>query len=1127
MLPSDSDPNDPKAPAPASADPVLTSSPAVQIPRTEVLAVKPAIPSGAALEQPAPPVGRERRTRSMKPAMGPVVPGYEILDVLGQGGMGVVYKARQVGLNRIVALKTILTSGRDGATALERFRREAEVVAQIHHPHIVQIYEVGEADGQPFFSLEFVAGGSLASKLDGTPWAPRSAAQLLVKLADAMAAAHQKGIVHRDLKPANILLSTKDEGPSMKPDSAGASSAAPGPSYLPKISDFGLAKRLDEGSGQTQSGEILGTPSYMAPEQAAGRTKEIGAVTDIYALGAILYELLTGRPPFRGETAFDTVILVAQQDPVPPRGLQPKVPRDLETICLKCLHKAAAQRYASARELAADLERFLDGQAIAARPVGLLERSVQQLRRQPAVAGLAALVVGVSLLAVILGATQQPAWALAILVLPIATAAVVQGVWHRRRVQALLQRADEQHEQADAARREVEAQAEKTAEALAVAESNLYLLQIAQVERELLAANTERALELLAACPAVRRRWEWHYLKRLCHAVCDTFLVHDRPPLAVAYRPDGRQLASAGRGNCILLLEDGQLGGPGRSLAGHRAQITGLAYSPDGGRLASASADETVVIWDIAGGRSVQVLRHPLSVLGVAFSPDGLQLASACADLIARLWNAQTGQLSRQLRGHAGPVHGVAFSPDSLTLASVGADGVIKLWDTYSGQELATLRGHSGVVYGIAFHPDGSQLASVGEDRTVRLWDVAGGRLLSTRLKHGGPVVAVAFHPQGDRLASASADQTIKVWNTAQEHETATLRGHTGIVTSLAYRPDGGRLASASEDLTVKLWDVEAAAEARSLRGHHCRVLCLAFTPDGRQLLSGGGRLQDNTPGEVRRWDATTGQELAALSAPTRAALSIAARPDGQQLAAGLEDGSVCYWDPEGSQPPRSVTAHALAVTAVAYAPDSCFLASGGADGVIKVTHSDNGQELFRVPGMLPVTSLAYSPDGRRLAVAGKDRVAQQGDLTVWDVGAKGKVWLHQPVPLITSLAYSRDGNYLLSGHQDGSLRVWDAAKGREIATLRGHTSTVASVDFSPDGDRLVSASHDHTVKLWDIDACEVVLTLTGHTGEVTGVAFAPDGYRLASCSFDQTVRLWSAVPCGPSDSGLLPAQQH
>jgi WD40 repeat protein/tRNA A-37 threonylcarbamoyl transferase component Bud32 len=1082
-------------------------------------------PSVVAVDQPAPPVGRERRSHSMLPTLGPVVPGYEILDELGHGGMGIVYKARQVGLNRIVALKTILTSGRDGSKALERFRREAEVLAQIHHPHIVQIYEVGEADGQPFFSLEFVAGGSLASKLDGTPWAARPAAQLLVKLADAMAAAHQKGIVHRDLKPANILLSTKAEGPSTKPESAGASSLVPGPAYVPMISDFGLAKRLDEGSGQTQIGEILGTPSYMAPEQAAGRTKEIGAVTDIHALGAILYELLTGRPPFRGETSFDTVILVAQQEPVPPRILQPKVPRDLETICLKCLHKAPAQRYASARELAADLERFLDGQPIAARPVGLLERSVNHLRRQPAVAGLAALVVGVSLLAVVLGATQQPTWALAILVLPIATAAVVQGVWHQRQVRALLQRADEQHEQADAARREVEAQVRKTAEALAVAESNLYLLQIAQVERELFAANTERAVELLTACPAMRRRWEWHYLKRLCHAVCDNFHGHGRPPLAVAYRPDGRQLASAGWGNCILLLEDGQVGGPGRSLDGHRAQITGLAYSPAGRHLASASADETVVIWDVASGRSVQILRHPLSVLGVAYSPDGLQLASAGADLIARLWNAQTGQLSRQLRGHAGPVHGVTFSPDSRTLASVGGDGAIKLWDTYSGQELATLRGHSGVVYGVAFRPDGSQLASVGDDRTVRLWDVSSGQLQSTRLRHGGPVVAVAFQPQGDRLASASWDQTIKVWNTAQEHEIATLRGHTGIVTSLAYRPDGQQLASTSQDLTVKLWDVEAAAEARSLRGHHCRVLCLAFTPDGRQLLSGGGRLQANIPGEVCRWDAIAGQELSALSAPIRAALTIAARPDGHQFAAGLEDGSVCYWDPEGSRPQRSVTTHAMAVTAVAYAPDSAFLASGGADGLVKVMHSDNGQELFRVSAELPVTSLAYSPDGRRLAVAGKDRVAQQGDLTVWDVGGKGKVWSHQPVPLITSLAYSRDGNYLLSGHHDGSLRVWHAAQGREMATLRGHTSTVASVAFSPDGDRLVSASHDRTVKLWDIDACEVVLTLTGHTGEVTGVAFAPDGYRLASCSFDQTVRLWSAVPSGLSEQPI--ASQH
>jgi len=1074
----------------------------------------------------AAPLMRERRARAPKPVAGPAVPGYEILGVLGEGGMGVVYKARQVGLNRIVALKTIQTSGRSSATALDRFRREAEVVAQLQHPHIVQIYEVGEANGQPFFSLEFVAGGNLASKLDGTPWTPRTAARLLVQLADAIAAAHQMGIVHRDLKPANVLLSTRAGEPGPQSSSADPPSAARGPSWLPKISDFGLAKRLDEGSGQTKSGEILGTPSYMAPEQASGRTKDIGAVTDVYALGAILYELLTGRPPFRGETAFDTVIMVAQEEPVPPHVLQPKVPRDLETICLKCLEKATTHRYPSARELAADLERFLDGAPIDARPIGLLERSVKHLRRQPLVVVLAALVAGVSVLAVTLAATHQPAWALALLALPLGVAAAVVGVWQQRRVQALLQQANEQHQQADAARREVEAQAQKTAAALAVAESNLYLLQIAQVERELHAGNTERAVELLAACPGLHRRWEWHYLNHLCHAPCDTIHGHSQPPLAVAYRPDGRQLASAGASNRIHLLDEDETSALKGPLEGHTAQITGLAYSPNGRLLASASADETATVWEVASGRSIRVLRHPLAVLGVAFSPDGLQLASAGADAIARLWDAQTGQLGRQMRGHSGPVCGVAFSPDNRTLATASRDGLIKLWDTHTGQELTTLRGHNGAVYGVAFRPGRGPLASVGEDRTVRLWDAANGKLLNTRLRHGGPVVAVAFHPQGNQLATASWDRTIKIWDGTKEQESTTLRGHAGVVTSLAYRPDGQRLASTSQDLTVKIWDVEAAAEARSLRGHSCRVLCLAFAPDGRHLLTGGGRPQANTPGEVRRWDTATGQALPALDAPQRAVLSLAARPDGRQVAMSLEDGSVWCWDLESGQPPRSVTAHTKAVTAIAYAPDGAFLASGGADGVVKVTHSDTGEELFRVPGMLPVIGLAYSPDAGRLAVGGSIPTSQQSELAVWDVRGKAKVWSVQAPPPITSLACSSDGKYVLSGHHDGTLRVWDAAGGQEMATLRGHASMVAAVAFSPTGDRFVSASHDHTIKLWDTDACEAVLTLTGHTGEVTGVAFSRDGYRLASCSFDQTVRLWSAAPLDLGESVGVAAQR-
>jgi serine/threonine-protein kinase len=336
-----------------------------------------------------------------RPAAGPApeVPGYEIWGEIGRGGMGVVYLARQTGLGRVVALKMLLAGAQAGGEALARFRAEAAAVARLRHPHIVQVYEVGAVNGQPFVSLEFVEGGSLAQRLDGTPWPARPAARLLELLARAIGHAHGQGIVHRDLKPANILLQRKSEAPNPKSEQETGAVADFGfrisdlefriSDFDPKIADFGLAKRLG-GPDQTQSGAVLGTPSYMAPEQAQGKSRDIGPPADIFALGAILYELGTGRPPFRAETAVDTLFQVVTHDPVPPARLNPKLPADLETICLKCLQKEPAKRFASAEDLAEDLRRFLAGEPIRARPVGGLERVVKWARRRPATAALTA-----------------------------------------------------------------------------------------------------------------------------------------------------------------------------------------------------------------------------------------------------------------------------------------------------------------------------------------------------------------------------------------------------------------------------------------------------------------------------------------------------------------------------------------------------------------------------------------------------------------------------------------------------------------------------------------------------------------------------------------------------------------
>ncbi|MGH9677916.1 MAG: serine/threonine-protein kinase, partial [Candidatus Acidiferrum sp.] len=335
------------------------------------------------------PLAKAEASTQLPPAKPVVIPnpeslriaGYQVLGVLGRGGMGVVYKARQIKLNRLVALKMILSGHHADSAELERFRGEAESIGCMQHPNIVQVYEVDEADGRPFFSMEYCAGGSLASRLDGTPWPAKNAAGLLVSLSRAIDAAHNANIVHRDLKPANILLIPPRRSGSSSGELTLAELAelkkTPFECGTPKITDFGVAKRLGTGEAKTVLGCVVGTPSYMAPEQAGGQGKDVGPPADVYALGAILYELLTGRPPFKGATPLDTVMQVIAEEPIPPRRLQKRVPRDIETICLKCLHKQQRKRYATAAALADDLQRFVNDEPVLARPTPFWERGLK------------------------------------------------------------------------------------------------------------------------------------------------------------------------------------------------------------------------------------------------------------------------------------------------------------------------------------------------------------------------------------------------------------------------------------------------------------------------------------------------------------------------------------------------------------------------------------------------------------------------------------------------------------------------------------------------------------------------------------------------------------------------------
>jgi len=1087
-------------------------------------------PEADSLELPAPAAANDR------------VGDYELLEQIGRGGMGVVFRARDLRLNRLVALKLILTGKLASDAEVKRFRVEDEAAAQLEHPNIVPIYDVGLHDGRHFFAMKLVEGGTLGQAIEY--WepaedvkAPRSAAStnfqfsifnsqfsiaaLVAKTARAVHHAHQRGILHRDLKPGNILLDATGE---------------------PMVADFGLARRIEDDSKLTVSGMVMGSPDYMAPEQVQSCAGEITTAADVYSLGAILYELLAGQPPFAADTPLETMRKVVEEEPTPPsrvvlRGEQGKsasdlasrasrLAPDLETICLKCLEKAPARRYASAAELADDLERWQRGEPIQARPAGPGERAWKWVRR-------------------------HPAWSALIVVCWVAMAGFMTlqlvndaKVRHERDLA--------RYQERRAATNEWFALAEaKRAESNALtARLNLYAADIYTAARFVEAGQVGPALALLknhdpAPNQADLRGFEWHLLRARCAGDPATVLRgHTRAVQTLAFSKDGRRLAS-GDNRSIFLWDTANWqraasfpnpneravweakGEQGLALmerepakafelltgrASLEAEIApsrpdvahatwALAFSPDGGTLLTAGKDEYVKFWDVKSGR----LRcwYPSKRADATFLPDGQALAQGTGSSASRtmkIIDPATGKVVETLFTNCATF---AVSANGRWLALLRQREDVRIWDTSNVVEVARFRTTAPVYGRLVISPDGRRVAAAAYDgEHVRVHDAALGWQQSAADRLGSQVRALAFSGDGNQLALGMRDSTVRLHDAAGGMMgSAQLRrfvGHHAEVSAVEWGP-AGELISASEDGTVRVWNLSEVPRQHKIASRFASFVAspveaqFAGVSEGNQIALWDGRSQ-----EPRVLNDQQGFKPLAFR-PEESALLVARRLDETQ--AGFE-----LWSVTDGTTLRAFTLDG----------GRLMLASPRGDRVVLWDKSEavvydvsSGAELARFiegrQGFQGESAAAF--DGERFIV----RTFPVG-VTVWTVAA-GRRTAVLRMPENTqadTIAATPDGAFVVTGDNDSLIRVWDCRNGRLLHKLAGHSGRLKALAVSPNGRTLASVGEDLVMKLWNLPTGRELMTMSRSVG-ISRMRFSPDGRSLICAQSGRGAHAWRA----------------
>jgi eukaryotic-like serine/threonine-protein kinase len=1001
---------------------------------------------------------------------------YELLEEISRGGMGVVFRARQASLDRVVALKMLLFGSLAGAEVVQRFRTEATAAASLQHQNIVAIHEVGFHGGQHFFAMDYVAGRSLAEIVREGPVPARRAASYVKTIAEAIQYAHERGILHRDLKPSNVLIDEHDQ---------------------PKVTDFGLAKRLEKDTELTLSGQVLGSPNYMAPEQAAAHRGLVGKRSDVYSLGAVLYHLLTGRAPFVAPTVGETLQQVQTADPLSPTVLNPHLPRDLKTVCLKCLEKEPGRRYQTAQELADELGRWLCGEPILARPVSRPEKVWRWCWRNPRVATLMTAAVFIFLLGF-----AGVAW-----------------------------------------------QAQQASKARDLAQGRLYAAQMKLAHAAIKEGKTGGALAVLRTLqPAPGapdfRGFDWRYLYRLCLSTPSEVLATNASGFcSVDYSPDGRMVAF-GAGDGFVELFDAQTRRRVKRWPAHAGAVDRVAFYPrDNHWLATVSGGDGILkLWDII---REQVLFATNTARGIlvhfAFSPGRGFLATRAANARSLdLWKFNAGMPDTTptltLKTNLGFFGPAAFAWDEQTLAVCnqikgGFLPSVALYDLVSGTMTEFPLAHADLIHDVAFSVGGSKLATGGAEERVVLWDVKRRTNLWTLRSDLIGVTSVAFTPDGRSLFASGSDQNIRSWSVEDPTQVRVWPGHSAGVNALAIAPDGLSLASAGDDGTARLWYLQPTEPASGLlppEEFHTlfrpeslpateraglSIFAVAVSPaQGRAVAAENHRLLSCHLG--------TGTVLANVAVTnvfqggTPAFGGLTFSPDGRELAVGSDDGRVAFLDAVTLGSLREpIRLHDGQITHIAYALNGSVLVTGGGFGTgIKLTDVASGRviaDFSAIEGFFPIQPVAVSRDGRQLATGSPER-----RVCVWDIASRQLIASSpQKLGFFLDLAFSPDGKLLAIAGLRGSVFLWDSSGQQPWRQLVGHAGAVSSLAFSPDGLTLASGGTDHTIRLWHPDIDQEVAVLKGHSEWVWCVAFADHGNALLSGSRDGTLRLWQAAP--------------